>query len=60
VDAFRAVADLARRGLPTLRVCSASDEEGALVELSDVLVHGPDGVLELLRQLTADAADLRA
>jgi trehalose 6-phosphate phosphatase len=60
VDAFGAVADLARRGLPTLRVCSASDEEGALVELSDVLVHGPDGVLELLRQLTADAADLRA
>ena len=30
------------------------------VDLSDVLVHGPDGVLDLLRQLTADAAALRA
>jgi trehalose 6-phosphate phosphatase len=60
VDAFEAVADLARTGLPTLRVCSASDEEAALVRLSDVLVHGPDGVLDLLRQLTVDAAELRA
>ena len=30
------------------------------VRLSDVLVHGPEGVLGLLRQLTADAAALRA
>ena len=48
----------ARHGLPTLLVCSASDEESALVPLSDVVVHGPDGVLDLLRQLTADAAAL--
>ena len=47
-------------GLPTLLVCSASDEESALVPLSDVLVHGPEGVLDLLRQLTSDAAALRA
>jgi trehalose 6-phosphate phosphatase len=60
VEAFEAVAALAEKGLPTLLVCSASDEESALVELSDVLVHGPEGVLDLLRQLTADAADLRA
>jgi trehalose 6-phosphate phosphatase len=60
VDAFEAVGELARRGLPTLRVCSASEEESALVDLSDVLVHGPEGVLELLRELTADAAGLRA
>src|SRR4051794_29007676 len=60
VEAFHAVAVLAERGLPTLLVCSASDEESALVSRSDVLVHGPDGVLALLRQLTADAADLRA
>ncbi len=60
LEAFEAVAALGERGLPTLLVCSASDEEGALVELSDVLVHGPDGVLDLLRQLTADAAALRA
>ncbi|MGZ4466089.1 MAG: trehalose-phosphatase, partial [Nocardioides sp.] len=60
LEAFEAVADLRRRGLPTLLVCSASDEESALVELSDVVVHGPEGVLDLLRQLTADAAALRA
>jgi len=60
VEAFTAVAELADEGLPTLLVCSASDEESALADLSDVLVHGPDGVLELLRQLTADAAGLRA
>ncbi|QIG44519.1 trehalose-phosphatase [Nocardioides anomalus] len=60
VEAFEAVAALAEGGLPTLRVCSASDEESALVPLSDVLVHGPDGVLDLLRQLAQDAAGLRA
>jgi trehalose 6-phosphate phosphatase len=60
VEAFDAVAALSKGGLPTLLACSASDEESALVRLSDVLVHGPEGVLELLRQLTADAAALRA
>lgn len=56
VEAFEAVADLRARGLPTLLVCSASDEESALVARSDIVVHGPDGVLDLLRRLTADAA----
>ena len=60
LEAFEAVAALAEHGLPTLLVCSASDEESALVRLSDVLVHGPEGVLDLLRQLTTDAAALRA
>jgi trehalose 6-phosphate phosphatase len=60
LEAFEAVAALTERGVPTLLVCSASDEESALVRLSDVLVRGPGGVLELLRQLTADAAALRA
>jgi len=60
VEAFEAVASLAKNGVPTLLVCSASEEESALVPLSDVLVHGPEGVLGLLRQLTADAAALRA
>jgi trehalose 6-phosphate phosphatase len=60
VEAFEAVAALGEKGLPTLRVCSASAEESALVPLSDVLVHGPDGVLELLRQLSRDAAGTRA
>jgi trehalose 6-phosphate phosphatase len=55
VEAFEAVADLRQSGLPTLLVCSASDEESALIERSDVVVHGPDGVLEFLGRLTADA-----
>lgn len=53
-DAFEAVAELRAQGLPTLLVCSASDEESALLELADVVVRGPDGVLDLLRRLIAD------
>ena len=55
VEAFEAVAELREQGLPTLLVCSASEEESALVDRSDVVVHGPDGVLDLLRRLTVDA-----
>ncbi|MBB3042137.1 trehalose-phosphatase [Nocardioides soli] len=55
LEAFEAVADLRAAGLPTLLVCSASTEESALVPLSDVVVDGPDGVLDLLRRLAADA-----
>ncbi len=55
VEAFEAVEELARQGVATLRVCSASDEQSALVELSDVVVRGPDGVLDFLRGLAADA-----
>lgn len=55
LEAFEAVAELRDQGLATLLVCSASDEESALVDRSDVVVHGPDGVLDLLRRLTSDA-----
>jgi trehalose 6-phosphate phosphatase len=55
VEAFEAVAELRQEGLCTLLVCSASEEQSALVELADVVVDGPDGVLDLLRRLTADA-----
>lgn len=54
LEAFEAVQKLAKDGMPTLLVCSASAEESALVPLSDIVVHGPEGVLDLLRQLTAD------
>jgi trehalose 6-phosphate phosphatase len=60
VEAFEAVRALAKDGLATLLVCSADSEESALLPLSDVFVHGPEGVLDLLRQLTEDAAALRA
>jgi trehalose 6-phosphate phosphatase len=56
LEAFEAVLDLRRRGLPTLLVCSASREQPALRELSDVVVDGPTGILAFLRQLTRDAA----
>jgi trehalose 6-phosphate phosphatase len=59
VEAFEAVAALRDQGVPTLLVCSASSEQSALVPLSDVVVKGPEGVLDLLRQLTRDARDAR-
>jgi len=31
-------------------------EQQALVELADVLVDGPDGVMQLLKQIVADVA----
>jgi trehalose 6-phosphate phosphatase len=55
LEAFEAVAELREQGLPTLLVCSASEEESALVDRSDIVVRGPDGVLDLLRRLTTDA-----
>ncbi|MGH3332582.1 MAG: trehalose-phosphatase [Nocardioidaceae bacterium] len=56
VEAFKAVADLRAHGTPGLLVCSGSEEQKALVELSDVVVDGPEGVLCLLRQFARDAA----
>ncbi|WP_372736512.1 trehalose-phosphatase [Nocardioides sp.] len=60
IEAFESVTRLAQEGLPTLLVCSASAEESALLPLADVVVRGPDGVMGLLRQFTADARALRA
>jgi trehalose 6-phosphate phosphatase len=55
LDAFEAVTELREQGLPTLLVCSLSEEENALAEHADVLVKGPEGVLELLREVVARA-----
>jgi trehalose 6-phosphate phosphatase len=60
LEAFHAVRELGDAGLPTLLVCSSSEEENALLALADVVVKGPEGVLELLEQLAADAAAIRA
>lgn len=59
VEAFEAVEELGKQGIAPLRVCSASDEQSALVELSDVVVRGPEGVIGLLRRLAADARERR-
>lgn len=55
VDAFEAVLELRKQDLPTLLVCSASDEESTLLPLSDLVVPGPDGVLDFLTRFSADA-----
>ena len=55
VEAFEAVVELREKGMPTLLVCSLSDEETALADRADVLVSGPAGVLDLLRDLTRRA-----
>ncbi|MBC2932790.1 trehalose-phosphatase [Nocardioides sp. zg-1228] len=53
VEAFEAVRALRSGGLPGLVVCSASSEQPALVRLADVVVDGPDGVVELLSSLAS-------
>jgi trehalose 6-phosphate phosphatase len=60
LEAFEAVRALAEDGMPTLLVCAASEEESALVAHADVVVKGPDGVLDLLRRFTDEARELRA
>jgi trehalose 6-phosphate phosphatase len=57
VDAFEAISDLRRRGMVGFLVCSGSQEQRALVELADLLVDGPDGVMQLLKQIVADVPE---
>lgn len=54
VEAFEAVRDLRRGGMVGLLVCSGSEEQQALVELADLVVPGPDGVMELLSRFARD------
>ncbi len=60
VEAFTAVRDLRAEGRAGFLVCSGSEEQGALVDLADVVVDGPAGVLAFLRSLTHDIRDARA
>ena len=55
LEAFEAARALRAQGLPALLACSGSVEEQALADIADVVVPGPDGVMELLRQLSSDA-----
>ena len=50
--AFDAVDALREAGGTGLLVCSGSTEEMALVRRADLVVDGPDGVVDLLRALT--------
>lgn len=58
LEAFEAVRVLRDEGLPTLLVCSTSEEQEALTELADVVVDGPAGVVALLAGFAADARAL--
>ena len=49
--AFRTGRDMAAAGVTGLLVCSASNEEEALAELSDVIVDGPAGLAAWLTEL---------
>ena len=55
--AFRAVRELASAGVTGLLVCSASTEEDALTEMSDVIVDGPRGLASWLNELAERLAD---
>jgi trehalose 6-phosphate phosphatase len=44
LPAFRAALALREEGMSALLVCSASHEEDALAEISDVVVDGPAGI----------------
>ena len=53
LEAFEAVRTLRRQGLPTLLVCSGSvdaEDLQVLADVADVVVPGPEGVLDLLRR----------
>ena len=56
LPAFRVALALRDDGLDTLLVCSASHEEDALTEISDVIVDGPPGITAWLTAL-ADEID---
>jgi trehalose 6-phosphate phosphatase len=51
IEAFEAVRDLRDEGLPGLVICSASTEQPDLVDLADLVVDGPAGVVEVLGEL---------
>lgn len=57
VEAFAQVRELHESGMPTLVVCSdGGDGPDILNQLADVVVDGPDGVLQMLRDLVVDIA----
>lgn len=59
LPAFRAVEQLRTEGVDGLLICSASHEEDALTQSSDLIVEGPEGVAEWLARL-AEALQARS
>jgi trehalose 6-phosphate phosphatase len=58
LPAFRAVEQLRTEGVAGLLVCSASHEEDALTQASDLILDGPGGVAQWLTRL-ADSLEAR-
>jgi trehalose 6-phosphate phosphatase len=56
IPAFEAALGVRDQGLPALLVCSGSDEQRVLRDLVDVVVDGPDGVMQFLRELAEAVA----
>ncbi|MFP5283778.1 MAG: trehalose-phosphatase [Actinomycetes bacterium] len=59
LPAFRAVEQMRTEGVTGLLVCSASHEEDALTEASDLVVEGPTGVAQWLTRL-AESLEARS
>ncbi|MFG3199117.1 trehalose-phosphatase [Streptomyces sp. NPDC048208] len=53
LPAFAALEKLRSEGVPALLVCSGSTEVTELAERADLVVDGPEGVVELLESLAA-------
>ncbi|MEU1009526.1 trehalose-phosphatase [Streptomyces sp. NPDC005890] len=53
LPAFAAVDKLRTNGTPGLLICSGSTEVSELAERADLVVNGPEGVVDLLRTLAA-------
>ncbi|MFI2760222.1 trehalose-phosphatase [Streptomyces echinatus] len=51
LPAFAAVDELRKNGTPGLLVCSGSTEVTELAQRADLVVDGPEGVVDLLRRL---------
>lgn len=51
LEAFDALLELRKGGMPTLAVCSAP-EQAEVARRADVVVPGPDGVMAFLRELS--------
>ncbi len=50
--AYDALEALRKEGKPGVKVCSSSDEVTALAERADLIVDGPEGVVDLVESLT--------
>ncbi|MGI8330138.1 trehalose-phosphatase [Actinomadura scrupuli] len=56
LPAFDAVEALRAEGVPGVKVCSGSAEVTAVAERADLIVDGPDGIVELINSLADSIA----